>query len=240
MRTVQGIATDAKKLGIDLLPEQLDNFHAYTEELLAWNQRVNLTAITEPSQVERLHFLDSLTVSLALPEKVKSGGNLCDVGSGAGFPGVPLKIAFPDIKLMVVDSAAKRTGFIERLVSILGLADVEVINGRAEDVGQRSEFREKFDVVVSRAVAETRVLLEYTLPLCRVGGLVIMQKKGDTQGEVDRASGGLRELGGGGLKMVEVPEEILEGQRKLAVVRKTSATPCRYPRRTGIPAKRPL
>ena len=115
-----------------------------------------------------------------------------------------------------------------------------MINGRAEDLGRRSGFRERFDVVVSRAVAETRVLLEYTLPLCRVGGLVIMQKKGDVQEEVERASGGLRELGGGRLKMVEVPEDVLEGQRKLAVVKKTSTTPPGYPRRTGIPAKRPL
>ena len=240
MRTVQGIATDAKSLGIDLSPGQLGKFKAYTKEMLDWNQRVNLTAITDPFQVERLHFLDSLTVSLALPAQVKSGGNLCDVGSGAGFPGVPLKIAFPCIKLTLVDSSAKRTGFLERLVSVLGLADVEVSNGRAEDVGQRSEFRERFDVVVSRAVAQTRVLLEYTLPLCRVGGLVIMQKKGDIQEEMERASGSLLELGGGGLKMVEVPEEVLEGQRQLAVVEKTSKTPSRYPRRTGIPAKRPL
>ena len=240
MRTVQGIATDAKRLGISLSPGQLDSFQAYTKELLDWNQRVNLTAITEPFQVERLHFLDSLTVSLALPAEVKSGGSMCDVGSGAGFPGIPLKIAFPGIKLTVVDSAAKRTGFLERLVSVLGLEDVEVINGRAEDLGRRSGFRERFDVVVSRAVAETRVLLEYTLPLCRVDGLVIMQKKGDVQEEVDRASGGLRELGGGPLKMVEVPEDVLEGQRKLAVVKKTSNTPSGYPRRTGIPTKRPL
>ncbi len=222
------------------MPRQLDNFQAYTKELLNWNQRVNLTAITEPCQVERLHFLDSLTVSLGLPAQVKSGGSLCDVGSGAGFPGVPLKIAFPCIKLTVVDSSAKRTAFLERLVSVLGLADVDVINSRAEDLGRRSEFRERFDVVVSRAVAETRVLLEYTLPLCRVGGLAIMQKKGDVQEEVDRALGGLRELGGGRLNMVEVPEDVLEGQRILAVVKKTSKTPSRYPRRTGIPVKRPL
>ena len=240
MRTVQGIATDAKRLGISLSPGQLDSFHAYTKELLDWNRRINLTAITEPFQVEKLHFLDSLTVSLALSAQVKSSGSMCDVGSGAGFPGIPLKIAFPGIKLTVVDSATKRTGFLERLVSVLGLADVEVINGRAEDLGRRSEFRERFDVVVSRAVAETRVLMEYTLPLCRVGGLVIMQKKGDVQEEVERASGGLRELGGGRLKMVEVPEDVLEGQRKLAVVKKTSNTPSGYPRRTGIPAKRPL
>ena len=240
MRTVQGIATDARRLGIELLPGQLDKFQAYAKDLLDWNRRVNLTAITDPVQVERLHFLDSLTVSLALPAQVKSGGTLCDVGSGAGFPGVPLKIAFPGIKLTVVDSSAKRAGFLERLVSVLGLADVEVINGRAEDLGQRPEFRERFDVVASRAVAETRVLLEYALPLCRIGGLVIMQKKGDVQEEVERASGALCELGGGGLKMVDVPEEVLEGQRKLAVVKKTSSTPSQYPRRAGIPAKRPL
>lgn len=240
MRTVQGIATDAKRLGIDLSPGQLDKFQAYTKELLDWNRRVNLTAITDPFQVERLHFLDSLTVSLALPAQVKSGGTLCDVGSGAGFPGVPLKIAFPGIKLTVVDSSAKRTSFLESLVTVLGLADIEVINGRAEDVGQRSEFRENFDVVASRAVAETRVLLEYTLPLCRIGGSVIMQKKGDIQEEVEHASEALLELGGGGLKMVEVQEEVLEGQRKLAVIEKKSTTPSRYPRRTGIPSKRPL
>ena len=222
------------------MPTQLDNFQAYTKELLAWNRRVNLTAITEPFQVERLHFLDSLTVSLGLPAQVKSCGSLCDVGSGAGFPGVPLKIAFPGIKLTVVDSSAKRTGFLERLVSVLGLMDVEVINNRAEDLGRHPEFRERFDVVVSRAVAQTRVLLEYTLPLCRVGDLVIMQKKGDIQEEIDRASGALRELGGGQMKMADVPEEVLEGQRKLAVVKKTSKTPPGYPRRSGIPAKRPL
>jgi len=207
---------------------------------VAWNRRVNLTTITEPADIKQLHFLDSMTVSLALPGPLRAGGHICDVGSGAGFPGVPLKILFPGIHLTLIDATAKRTRFLSALITTLGLEDVDVLTGRSEDLAHSSMLRESFDVVVSRGVAALPVLAELTLPFCRVGGRVVLQKKGDIRQEVAQAAHAWDELGGSLLEVKPVPSEVLGGQRVLVVVEKIAPSPGRYPRRAGVPTKRPL
>lgn len=240
MQRVQWLNLGAQRLGFVLTPRQVEQFCSYRQELLAWNRRVNLTAITEPADIEQLHFLDSLTVALALPERVRAGGRICDMGSGAGFPGVPLKVLFPAIRLTLIESRAKRTEFLGALVAELGLEGVDVLTGRSEDLAHDATLREGFDVVVSRGVAPLRVLLELTLPFCRLRGRAVLQKKGDILQELLQTARALNEMGGRLLNLEPVPSEVLGGQRVLVVVQKVAPTPARYPRRAGIPAKRPL
>jgi len=232
--------TDIAGLGIRLSPTQIGQFETYARELIDWNKRINLTSITEQSLIYKFHFLDSLTACMAIPNVAKMHVSVCDVGSGAGFPGLPLKIAFPTIRLTLVDSISKRTDFLKQIVNILGLDEVTVVTDRSESIGQSDSFRERFDVVVSRAVAKTRILLEYTLPLCSMNGKTILLKKGDMIGEMSEASVAVSELGGKNMRIVDIPTEILDGDRKLIVVDKFTDTPAKYPRRIGIPAKRPL
>ncbi len=240
MTTFSLLQAGAQKLGIPLAEVQLGQFARYCEELLAWNQRVNLTAITDPAAVEALHFLDSLTVALGMVRPLPPGYRVCDVGSGAGFPGVPLKIAFPQIELTLLEATGKKTAFLTHLVTALGLEGVEVQTGRAEDLAHQARLRESFDLVTARAVAELRALLELTLPFCRVRGRAVLLKKGDSAAETASASRALQELGGKLQGVVAVPEDVLPGQRVLVVVDKVQATPARYPRRPGMPAKHPL
>lgn len=230
----------ARKLGVALSDSQLHQFTRYREELLAWNQRVNLTAITVPAEVETLHFLDSLTLALALPAPAPPGYRLCDIGAGAGFPGVPLKIAFPQIRLTLVEATGKKTAFLRRLMETLALEAVDIFTGRAEELAHRPDLREALDFVTARAVAELPALLELTLPFCRVGGRTVLMKKGDLSKELAASNHALAELGGRLQKVMPVPEDVLPGQRALVVVQKVRATPANYPRRPGLPAKRPL
>ena len=231
---------DMTGFGISLSPTQIGQFETYARELVDWNKRINLTSITEQSLIYKLHFLDSMTACMAIPNASKMHVSVCDVGSGAGFPGLPLKIAFPKIRLTLVDSISKRTDFLKQIVSLLDLDEVTVVTDRSESIAQSDSFRERFDVVVSRAVAQTRILLEYTLPLCSVNGRAILLKKGDMVGEMSEASVAVGELGGKNMRTVDIPREILDGDRKLIVVDKCTKTPSKYPRRAGIPAKRPL
>jgi 16S rRNA (guanine527-N7)-methyltransferase len=229
-----------KKLGFVLTREQEDQFCRYRDELLAWNDRVNLTSITSPRDIERLHFLDSLTVTLGFPRLLPDGYMVCDVGSGAGFPGIPNKILFPGIGLTLVDATSKRTKFLQHMIEVLDLKGVDVYAGRAEDLGHDPALRESFNLVVSRAVATLSVLAEYTLPFCRLGGHVILQKKGDINKEMAEASRVWNALGGNLVNVKSVPIDVLEGGRVLVVIEKVSSTQDKYPRRNGIPAKRPL
>ncbi|MSQ22854.1 MAG: 16S rRNA (guanine(527)-N(7))-methyltransferase RsmG [Dehalococcoidia bacterium] len=237
---MQWLESGAQKLGFALTSQQLQQFRRYQQELLAWNRKFNLTAITEPADIEQFHFLDSLSVALALPDSVRATGRLCDVGSGAGFPGVPLKLLFPGIRLTLIDSTAKRARFLSALVAALGLENVEVRTGRCEDLAQDAQLRESFDAVVARAVAPLRVLAEYALPFCRLGGCGVFQKKGGIQAELAEAAQAWKELGGGHPVVKPIPQEVLGGDRVLVVVEKVSGTADRYPRRAGVPAKRPL
>ena len=207
---------------------------------MEWSRRVNLTSVTEWTDVRSRHFLDSLSVSVAIPPDMLQSGRFVDIGSGAGLPGVPLKIAFPGLRPTLIESTAKKTAFLSDLVATLGLNDLRVCTGRAEDLAQDPELRESFDFAVARAVAGMSTLAELTLPFCRIGGLVIAQKKLDARAEIDQAESAIDAVGGRLLDVREVLVEGLEGSRTLVVLEKVRATPTRFPRRPGIPAKRPL
>jgi 16S rRNA (guanine527-N7)-methyltransferase len=237
---VERLKHGAFQLGFPLTSHQEEQFRCFSDQLIKWNRRVNLTAITDLAEIEELHFLDSLTLAPALSEAVRLGGRICDVGSGAGFPGVPLKIAFPGIGLTLVDSSSKRTRFLSLLTTVLGMEDVVVRTGRCEELAHGPELRESFDVVVARAVASLRVMAEYAVPFCRLGGLAILQKKGDIVEELAQAAAAWDVLGARVVEVQPVPSDVLGGERVLVVVEKVEPTPDRYPRRPGIPAKRPL
>ena len=230
----------ARELGIHLSTPQIDQFQRYYQELVSWNQRMNLTAIVDYQEAQIKHFLDSLTPSLVLSEDIKSEGRVVDVGAGGGFPGVPLKLAFPGMRLALIESVGKKTSFLIHLVETLGLEDVDLYTGRSEDLGVQSYTRESFDLVVSRGVGRMRVLMEYTLPFCRVGGTVVTLKKGDIKAEIEAAQHAIDVFGGRLGETRDVDLEGLRDDRLVVVVEKIKPTPSKFPRRPGLPAKHPL
>lgn len=234
------LASGASELGMNLSSAQLGQFDLYCRELTDWNQRVNLTSITEHGAVQVKHFLDSLTVCLAYPQGMPSGLRIVDIGAGAGFPGLPLKLAFPDTHLLLVESVGGKTRFLEHLVDLLALTNVEVLTGRAEELAHLPELRESYDLALGRGVAKMPVLLEYTLPFCALGGRLVVLNHRSVEREFAGASRALEALGG---RLGEIyPVEIsgLTDDRILVSVEKVRPTPDRYPRRPGIPGKRPL
>jgi len=235
---MEPLVANAAALGIHLTPEQVRLFAIYQAELLDWNQRANLTAITDPREVQVKHFADSLACLLAFPEP----GPLwvIDVGTGAGFPGVPLKIVRPELRLTLLDSTRKKTLFLEHLVQVLALADVVVLTGRAEEVGRDPAQRETHDVATSRAVAKLAALAELCLPLVRVGGRMIAQKKAGIDAELRAAGRAITVLGGRLLPVQTYRLPDLAEPRWLVVVEKIRPTPPQYPRRVGVPTKKPL
>ncbi len=238
---MEKLIAGAQKLGIYLSPRQLEQFNIYYQELVDWNRRVNLTSITGYEEVQVGHFLDSLTVTLAmkLPAGVGIFG-IIDVGSGAGLPGIPVKILLPDVKLVLLEATAKKANFLCHLIAKLVLDDVEVVVGRAEEVAHDAQFRERFELVLSRAVAPLPTLAELTLPFCTVGGSFVAQKKGAIDLEVSKASRAITMLGGNLREVKGVDLEEFSDKRWLIVVDKVMPTPQQYPRRPGIPAKRPI
>jgi 16S rRNA (guanine527-N7)-methyltransferase len=225
-------------LGLELAPDAQRAFGAYAQQLLEWNEKVNLTAITDPEAIEMRHFLDSLTVARAIT--LFPGLRLIDVGSGAGFPGLPLRLAFPHIELTLLESVGKKTAFLEHMVQLLKLNNVRILNERAEDAGQHPATREQFDVVTARAVAHMMVLAEYLLPLARVGGRCVALKGETATAEVQQAEAALRILGGRLEKVIRIELPQVAETHNLVVIQKIAATPPIYPRRAGIPSKRPL
>jgi 16S rRNA (guanine527-N7)-methyltransferase len=225
-------------LGLDLQRAQLDAFVWYGRELLAWNERYNLTAIIDPLEIEMKHFIDSLTCLKGMEPRPM--GRLVDVGSGAGFPGLPLKIVCPQLHVTLVESTGKKIDFCAHIVQGLGLEGVEVLHGRAEQVGHWPEHRQSYDWGVARAVAAMPVIVEYLLPLLRVGGRLVAQRGEAAPAEAHAADGALRILGGQVERLVPIELPYVVEARYLVVVRKIAATPSQYPRRPGIPAKRPL
>ncbi len=230
----------AEGLNLCLTPEQVRTFQDYYQELTSWNRRMNLTAIVEYQEAQTKHFLDSLTTSLVISDNVREYGRVMDIGSGGGFPGVPLKVAFPGIHLALMDSVGKKTTFLTHLVNFLGLTDVEVYTGRAEDLALDPKLRESFDVVVSRGIASMRILMELTLPYCRVGGMVVTLKKGEIASEVVSSLHAMEVLGGRIRESRGVDIEGLRDGRVLVVVDKVKHTPAKFPRRPGLPRKHPL
>jgi 16S rRNA (guanine527-N7)-methyltransferase len=238
---MERLITGAEKLGLFLNRAQVRQFEDYCREMLDWNQRVNLTAITEYEEVQLRHFLDSLTIFTVL-DKSQPYENLkiLDVGTGAGLPGLPLKIALPEIKLSLMEATGKKTEFLNYIVKILGLENVEVVTGRAEELAHRAEYRAGFNIVISRAVASLATLIELTIPFCSTGGMVIAPKKGNVRKEVEEALKAIDTLGGSlrEVKLVELTDLI--DDRYLVIIDKVSPTSDKFPRRPGIPEKRPI
>lgn len=228
----------AEKLALKLTPQQVAAFSLYEKELLDWNEKFNLTAIRDADGVRVKHFLDSLTCLQEM--KSLPPNRLIDVGTGAGFPGIPLKILFPSMRLTLVESVGKKAVFCTHMAEVLKLENVEVLTLRAEEVGQLSTHREKYDWALARAVANLPILLEYLLPLVRVGGAVLAQKGETAHAEAQAAEKASRILGG---RLKHVTALTLPGvveERFLVVYDKVAATPPQYPRRVGIPTKNPL
>ncbi len=231
-----GLKTSAQALGLRLTGEQLDRFQRYLELLLDWNERLNLTAITEPAQVAEKHFLDSISLLAFCP--LKEGARLIDVGTGAGFPGVPVKILRPDIRLTLLDGSNKRLAFLTELCAALGLP-AETVHKRAEEAGRLPAFREQFDVATARAVAPLPVLAEYCLPLVKMKGFFWAMKGPGAEEELTAAGPALALLGG---ERAQVHRFALPtaGERVLLSVQKRAFTPKAYPRHGGTIVKHPL
>ena len=238
---MQKLIDGAKELGIDLTPAQVEQFELYYRELVDWNKRMNLTAITDYDEVQVKHFLDSFTLVLASGDLFcKANLRFLDIGTGAGFPGIPLKIVFPTIEPTLVESTGKKTTFLHHLLNVLNLNDVTVLNERAESLAHSAVHREQFDVAACRGVASLATACELALPFCRKGGVFIAQKKGTIDEEMHKASNAIEKLGGE-LKGIErINLSAFEEERLLVIVHKIGHTPDTYPRRPGIPAKRPL
>ena len=226
-------------LGMDLSPVQEESFRVYARELLSWNEQINLTAIREPADMIRKHFLDSLTCTYAWRE-MEPPASLIDIGTGAGFPGIPLKILMPGLRLTLVESIGKKADFCRHIVDTLLLENVEVITARAEEVGAQGAHREMYDAATARAVAQLNILAEYLLPLVRVGGFAIAQKGNTAPAESQQANRAITILGGVIRPLILVMIPRVEEARYLVVMKKIKPTPAAYPRRVGIPSRKPL
>ena len=225
--------------GIELSAKQRAQFQIYLDELLEWNQKFNLTAIRDVEGIEIKHFLDSLSVVQALPKGGKPNA-MIDIGTGAGFPGIPLKILYPEAKLTLVESIKKKAGFCEQLAEKLELSDVIVSTARAEEIGQDKLHRAQYDLVLARAVAKMSILVEFLLPLATLGGLVVMQKGSSAKEEAEESKNAIRLMGGKMLDLFQINLPGLEDERYMVVLEKIKATPSEFPRRVGIPAKSPI
>lgn len=233
------LKTGAREWGLELTPEQIEVFELYYRQLIAWNESVNLTSITDYEEVQVKHFLDSLSCLQVLTPFAPQT-RCIDIGAGAGFPGLPLKIVRPQMRLTLLEATGKKVLFLEHIVGELGLREVEIVKGRAEELGRQSAHREGYAVAMARAVAQLPVLLEYALPLLKVGGIFVAQKGVDIEDEVEAAQSAMKILGGRMKEVRPVHLPGLEATRHLVVAEKVAPTPQKYPRRTGVPAKRPL
>ncbi len=224
---------------LQLTDAQYDQLRLYMENLLRWNNVMNLTTITEVGDIYEKHFLDSLA-AVTMGRLPQLGRSWADIGTGAGFPGLPLAIACPEIEVTLIDSLRKRVKFLEDTVEQLGLKNVRVMHGRAEDLARQRRYREQFDVVCSRAVANMSTLSEYTLPYVKVGGSLLAYKSGNFQDELRDAEKAMQILGGAPQEVLEYRLPLTDYQRALIRIRKSAHTPSKYPRRAGIPSKEPL
>lgn len=238
---MEPLVTGARELHITLTDHHLDGFEVCYRELVDWNERFNLTAITDWEGILVRHFLDSLSCLKALPRKsLAAGARVIDVGTGAGFPGLPLKLVCPEMQLTLLEATGKKVTYLEHVVRVLGLKGVKIVHGRAEELGHDPAHRERYDWALARAVAEMPVLAEYLLPLVRVGGAILAQKGEGAAAEVHAAEAAITTLGGRVRQLVPVELRGLAETRHLIVVDKVAATPENYPRRPGVPKKRPL
>lgn len=231
---------ELSELSIELSELQLHQFYQYFELLIEWNKVMNLTTITEVEDVVTKHFVDSLSLVKVLPDLKSEQVQILDMGTGAGFPGIPLKIVFPELEITLLDSLNKRINFLNEVIEQLGLKKIKAVHGRAEDYGRDREYREKYDYCVSRAVANLSTLSEYCMPYVKIGGAFIPYKSGKIEEELNQAKGAVKLLGG---KIEEVITFMLpktDVERSFVVVRKKEGTSKKYPRKAGLPGKEPL
>lgn len=230
------LTNQANKIKINLTDYQKEQFYLYMKMLLEWNEKVNLTAITEENDIIKKHFIDSLTINKYL----KKDDNIIDVGTGAGFPGVPIKIVNKDCKIVLLDSLNKRLNFLNEVINSNNLENITTIHFRAEEAGKDKKYREKFDISTSRAVAPLNVLVEYLLPLVKIGGKCICMKASNAEGEIENSKNAIKLLGG---KIEKIEEFYLPDTniaRTIIVINKISKTPEKYPRKAGTPSKDPI
>lgn len=231
------LRTKGEEAKLEFTEKQLTQFETYYEMLVEKNKVMNLTAITEVEDVAIKHMIDSL---LAYDEKLFKGKTLADVGSGAGFPGIPLKIYCSDLKVVLIDSLDKRLRFLNEVIEELGLTEIRTVHLRAEEAGKSKEHREKYDIVTARAVARLSVLAEYCLPLAKIGGTFIALKGSKYQEEIDNGINSVKILGGKFISATQVSLPGLDDGRAIVTVKKIKITPKKYPRKAGIPGKEPL
>lgn len=228
----------SKELGIELSERQVKQFLTYLEILRDWNERINLTSLKDPKEIIIAHFLDSLTVSKGIdaidPIRV------IDIGTGAGFPGIPLKILRPEISLSLLDSSRKRIEFLKYLSKSLKLKGLEIIWGRAEEYGRKEGYQERYDIVLARALARLNILVELGIPFLKIRGLFIIQKGQKLKEELEEARRAIEILGGELKGIISLRLPFSRKSRKLVIIEKILETPDRFPRRSGIPQKRPL
>ena len=230
--------SDLEKLGVSLTKKQIDQFLIYYEMLVEWNEKINLTAITEFQDVMKKHFVDS--VSLIKAYDITKNVNVIDVGTGAGFPGLALKIAYPQLQVTLLDSLNKRILFLNAVIEKLNLSGIDTIHGRAEDYAKPGKLREKFDLCVSRAVANLSTLSEYCLPFVKKGGMFISYKSEKISEEMEMAENAISILGGNVKNQVEFMLPDSNIYRNLFVIEKIKETPKKFPRKAGLPSKEPL
>lgn len=239
------LAAGCRQLGIELTDAALSQFERYYRELVEWNARLNLTSITEYDDVQTKHFLDSL---VSLPLIAGELGKplplpalrVLDVGTGAGFPGIPLKLASPALQLTLMDGTQKKIAFLEHLLSVLEIKGVSLVHGRAEEMGRSSAHRERYDLVVARAVAPLNVLVEYLLPLVIKSGLAVIYKGPSAPEEFMEARRAIKLLGGDAVRLAPVEVPFLDERRFVLLLKKIAPTPAQYPRGQGLPRKRPI
>lgn len=238
MNKISKFEKQLEMLGITLTDIQKEQFDRYYELLIEWNNVMNLTGITEYSEVQLKHFADSL--SIVRVNNLKNTKSLIDVGTGAGFPGVPIKIAFPHINVVLLDSLNKRLKFLNDVIDKLKLENIYTLHGRAEDYAKKREYRERFDICVSRAVANLSSLSEYCIPFVRIGGSFISYKSSDSDDEINQSGKAINLLGG---EIVKIDKFLLPESdigRSLIEIKKVKNTPGKYPRKAGVPVKEPL
>ncbi len=231
---------ELSKRNFKLNENQINQFNQYFTSLIETNKKVNLTRITEKDEVYLKHFWDSITPLFTFGSVLKAADTLCDVGAGAGFPSIPLKIMLPELKVTIVDSLGKRLNFLQGLITQLNLKNVTLVHGRAEDVGQNKQYREQFDVVTARAVANMAVLSEYCLPLIKENGNFIALKGPKAEDELKSARKALKVLGGKVIAVKELQLPRSTEERTLILIEKVQATPKKYPRQAGTPHRKPI
>lgn len=235
-RFEEEMSKKSKILGVRFSVEQIEQFYKYMNLLIEWNEKMNLTAITEPKEIILKHFIDSITILKYIDDNSK----LVDVGTGAGFPGVPLSIMNPTLKIILVDSLNKRLIFLQEVVKELNLKNIEIVHARAEEFGQNKNYREKFDIATSRAVANLATLSEYLVPLVKIGGKIISMKASNAKEEINDAQKAIEVLGGKIEKIEEFDLPESDIGRTIIIIDKNKCTPAIYPRKAGTPAKEPI